>query len=75
MWTLAALLLLGELVLRGHQQDVGRGSSKTGQGIWDKRAAFADLRFHMVRCLPRNDEMELAFSKLGNFVWTKENRL
>jgi hypothetical protein len=25
MWMLAALLLLGESVMRGHQQDLGRG--------------------------------------------------
>lgn len=75
MWMLAALLLLGESVMRGHQQDLGRGRVRQGRVMWGKRAAaFADLRFHMVLCLPWDDEIELAFSKLGNLVWTKETQ-
>lgn len=39
MWTLTVLLLLGELVMREHWQDLGTGEHKTRQGMWDKRAS------------------------------------
>lgn len=68
MWMLAALLLLGESVMRGHQQDLEGGGVRQVRvcGIREL-ALLTDLRFHVVLCLPWNVEMELAFSKLG--IW------
>lgn len=55
---------------------VGLGEEgKAGQGVWDKRAGSADLRFQMAQRLLWKDETEVALSKLGDLAWSKENGL
>lgn len=39
---------------------------KAGQGMWDERAGYVDLRFQMAQHLLWKDETEVALSKLGD---------
>lgn len=50
---------------------VGFGEGgKARQGVWDKRAGSADLRFRMAQHLLRKDETEVALSELGDLAWS-----